>query len=86
MEDLAYDSGTVNCNFLFTQTEPEWQNQSSFKDYIQRIDEELKDVASHIQRIDEELKDVARISVFIFLDNYPTHINVYLFKWCSSHL
>ena len=51
MEDLAYNSRTVNDDFLFTQTKSGWQNQHSFKDYIQRIDEELKDVAIDCLRI-----------------------------------
>ena len=58
MEHLAYASEIVNGDFLFTQTESGWQKQRSFKDYIQRIDEELKDIA-HL--------------VFIFLDNYSSH-------------
>ena len=55
VEDLAYASRNVNCDFLFTPAESGWQNQRSFKDYIQRIDEELKDVAH---------------PVLICLDNY----------------
>ena len=41
------------------------KTKRSFKDYIQRIDEILKDAVR---------------SVLIFLDNYPSHINVHLFK------
>ena len=63
--DLAYASRTVNGDFLFTQNESGWQNQRSFKGYIQRIDEELKDVAR---------------PVFVFLDNYPSHINIQFIK------
>ena len=66
MEDLAYASGTVNGNFLFTQTEYRRQNQCFFDDYVQRIDKELKDVAR---------------PVFMFSDNYQSHIIFLLFKW-----
>ena len=35
MEDLAVASGTINGDFLFTQTKSGWEIQRSFKDYIQ---------------------------------------------------
>ena len=45
MEDLANASGTVNGDFQYTQTEPEWQKWHFFKDCIQRTVEKLKNVA-----------------------------------------
>jgi len=69
MEEMAYASGSVKGDFLFTQTESGWQNKSSFEAYIQRIDLELKDVERPI---------------FIFMDNHPSHINFNLFKWCKD--
>ena len=69
MEDFAYASDIVNGDFLFTQNESGWRKQRSFKDYIQRFDEEFKDVSSPI---------------FIFLNNHPSHINVQLFKVCKD--
>ena len=50
MGDLA-NARTVNGDFLITQTESGWQNQRSFKDHIQRIDEKLNvfRVLLHVQ-------------------------------------
>ena len=40
MGDFGYASRTVNDDFLITKTESGYQNQCSFEDYIQRINEE----------------------------------------------
>lgn len=69
MEEIAYASGSVNGNFLFTQTESGWQTKRSFEAYIHRIDLELKDVERPI---------------FIFMDNHASHINYNLFMWCKD--
>ena len=43
----------------------------------------LKEKFTRMGNLLLELKDVAR-PVFIFLDNHPSQINVYLFKWCKD--
>lgn len=69
LEDVAYASGSVNGQFLFTQTDSGWQTKDSF--------------AAYLKKLDDELKDVERPIIFFF-DNHPSHINFELFKWCKT--
>lgn len=69
MEEIVYVSGSVNGNFLFMQTESEWQNKRSFEAYIHGIDLELKVVTRPIS---------------IFMDNHTSHINYNFLKWCKD--
>ncbi|KAG5677524.1 hypothetical protein PVAND_007279 [Polypedilum vanderplanki] len=71
IEDVSYAAGELRTKFLFSQTEKGWQNKESFKNYIEKLDEELNN------------RKIERPVIFFF-DGHASHTNIDLYLWCKE--